>query len=113
MKKIDFPNILVAVPQVVAPLIAVCLVAIAAVAVVSGVRPSVLLSRSGTVVGKVSDKWIGQRIWSVDSFANVATDDGGTVTVVIGDQFNYVQPGFRYEIEISEGRAVRSKRLPD
>lgn len=93
--------------------IVVSLIALAAVAVASGVRPSFLISSSGTIVGKVSDKWAGRRIWSVDSFARVLTDQGDAVTISVGDRFNDIHPGFRYEIEISEGRAVSSKRLPD
>jgi hypothetical protein len=92
--------------------IVVAMIALAAVAIAFGVRPSFIISSPGTIVGKVSDKWTGYRIWTVDSFARVATDHG-TVTVAIGDQYNQVHPGFRYEIEIREGRAIAAKRLPD
>lgn len=103
MKKFDFLQLF----------IVVILVTFSVIVVVSGVHPSVLLSRSGTVVGKVCDKWTGYRVWAPDSFVRVATDKGGMVTVSVGDQFNYVHPGFRYELEISEGRVVASKQLPD
>lgn len=92
--------------------IVISLIALAAVAIASGVRPSFLISSSGTVVGKVVDKWTGYRVWSPDSFVRVITDQGA-VTVSVGDRFNHVHPGFRYEIEVSEGRAVSSKQLPD
>jgi len=93
--------------------IVVAMIALAAVAIAFGVRPSFIISNPGTIIGKVSDKWTGRRIWTVDSFARVATDDGSAVTVAIGDQYSQVHPGFRYEIEIREGRAVAAKRLPD
>ena len=89
--------------------IVVALIATAAAAVVIGGRQPT----SGTIVGKVADKWTGRRIWTVDSFASVATDDGGTATVAIGDQYSHLHPGFRYAIEIVDGRAVAAKRLSD
>jgi hypothetical protein len=89
--------------------IVVAMIALAAVAIDFGGRQPT----TGTIVGKVADKWTGRRIWSVDSFASVVTDDGGAATVAIGDQFNQLHPGFRYEIEIVDGRAVAAKRLAD
>ena len=103
MKRLDFLQ----------SLIVASLIALAAVAIAFGVRPSFIISQPGTIVGKVADKWTGYRIWTPDSFARVLTDEGGAVTVLIGDQYNRIHPGFRYEIEISGGRAVASKRLPD
>ena len=89
--------------------IVVALIATAAVAIAFGGRQPT----TGTIVGKVADKWTGRQIWTVDSFASVATDDGGTATVAIGDQYSHLHPGFRYAIEIVDGRAVAAKRLSD
>jgi len=90
-------------------LIVVALIATAAAAIAIGGRQPT----SGTIVGKISDKWTGRRIWAVDSFASVVTDDGGTVTVAIGDQYSHLHPGFRYAIDFVDGRAVAAKRLSD